>query len=118
MKLAESIGTNPVVVRRIAGQLSRAGLIAVQRGPGGATLARPATAISMRDVWRAIHPEHESMVRVHDGTNPSCQIGRQVPALLRARLDVAEQVMLADFAQTSLAELLSQTGMSPSPAAG
>jgi DNA-binding IscR family transcriptional regulator len=108
MRLAQSIGTNPVVVRRIAGLLSRAGLIVVQRGPGGATLARPAEAITLRDVWRAIHPEREKMVRVHDATSSSCPIGRRVPALLRARLDAAEVTMLEDLARTNLAELLNQ----------
>lgn len=105
-RLAWSIGTNPVVVRRIAGQLSRAGLIAVQRGPGGASLARPAAQITLRDVWRAIHPEKEKLIGVHKRTNAECAVGRQVPDLLRHRFDQAERAMLADFAGTTLADLV------------
>jgi DNA-binding IscR family transcriptional regulator len=104
-RLAWSIGTNPVVVRRIAGQLSRAGLLTVQRGPGGASLARPATQITLRDVWRAIHPEKEKLLGIHKKTNAECPIGRQVPGLLRARFDRAEAVLLNDFAATTLAQL-------------
>ncbi|WP_165943400.1 Rrf2 family transcriptional regulator [Roseicella aquatilis] len=104
-RLAWSIGTNPVVVRRIAGQLSRAGLISVQRGPGGATLSRPASQITLRDVWRAIHPEKDSMIGVHSKTNGECGVGRKIPDLLRRRFDQAEAAMLADFAETTLAEL-------------
>ncbi|WP_187830382.1 Rrf2 family transcriptional regulator [Siccirubricoccus phaeus] len=107
-RMAWSIGTNPVVVRRIAGQLSRAGLITVQRGPGGATLSRPAEQITLRDVWRAIHPERETMIRVHGRTNPACPIGSQVPALLRSRFEEAEQVMLAHLGGISLADLAAQ----------
>ncbi|MCO6414678.1 Rrf2 family transcriptional regulator [Siccirubricoccus sp. KC 17139] len=107
-RMAWSIGTNPVVVRRIAGQLSRAGLISVQRGPGGASLSRPAEQITLRDVWRAIHPERETMIRVHGRTNAACPIGAQVPALLRHRFDQAEQVMLEHFGATTLAELSAQ----------
>src|SRR5918998_1571726 len=92
-RLAWSIGTNPVVVRRIAGQLSRAGLITVQRGPGGASLSRPAAQITLRDVWRAIHPEKEKLIRVHPRTNKADPIGRQVPEMLRARFDAAEAVV-------------------------
>jgi len=104
-RLAWSIGTNPVVVRRIAGQLSRAGLISVQRGPGGASLARPATQITLRDVWRAIHPEKEKLLGVHKKTNAECPIGRQVPDLLRRRFDQAEVSLLTDFSSTTIAEL-------------
>ena len=104
-RLAWSIGTNPVVVRRIAGQLSRAGLIAVQRGPGGAALARPAAQITLRDVWRAIHPEKERLIGVHRKTNPDCAVGRQVPDLLNARFERAETALLADLATTTIAAL-------------
>jgi DNA-binding IscR family transcriptional regulator len=104
-RLAWSIGTNPVVVRRIAGQLSRAGLISVQRGPGGASLSRPATQITLRDVWRAIHPEKEKLLGVHKKTNAECPIGRQVPDLLRNRFDQAEVALLTDFGRTTIAQL-------------
>ncbi len=54
-RLALIVNTNPVVVRRIAGQLARAGLIRVHRGPGGADLARPPEEITLDDVWRAVN---------------------------------------------------------------
>jgi DNA-binding IscR family transcriptional regulator len=104
-RLAWSIGTNPVVVRRIAGQLSRAGLISVQRGPGGASLSRPASQITLRDVWRAIHPEKEKLLGVHRKTNGECPVGRKVPELLRRRFDEAEVALLNDFDTTTIAQL-------------
>ncbi|RAI59456.1 Rrf2 family transcriptional regulator [Roseicella frigidaeris] len=104
-RLAWSIGTNPVVVRRIAGQLSRAGLISVQRGPGGASLSRPASQITLRDVWRAIHPEKEKLLGIHQKTNAECPVGRHVPALLRQRFDAAEMVLLQDLDTTTIAQL-------------
>ncbi len=108
LRLAASIGTNPVVVRRIAGQLSRAGLITVQRGPGGASLSRPAEAISLRDVWRAIHPGAEAMLRVHRSSPKACPLGQRIPPLLRRRFDQAEAAMLADLDRTSLADLVAE----------
>ncbi|WP_431271330.1 Rrf2 family transcriptional regulator [Dankookia sp. P2] len=109
-RLAWSIGTNPVVVRRIAGQLSRAGLIAVQRGPGGASLSRPATQITLRDVWRAIHPEKEKLLGIHKKTNAECTVGRMVPKLLRQRFDQAETALMADFSKTTIAQLAAGLG--------
>jgi DNA-binding IscR family transcriptional regulator len=105
-RLAGSIGTNPVVVRRISGMLARAGLITVQRGPGGASLARPAESITLRDVWRAIHPEKEALLRVHGRTNPACALGRQIPEVLRRRFDQAEAALLEDLSRTTLADLV------------
>lgn len=105
-RLAWSIGTNPVVVRRLSGLLARAGLITVQRGPGGASLSRPASAISLRDVWRAIHPEHDKVLRVHARTNQACAVGERLPGVLRTRFAQAEAALLGDLASTTLAELV------------
>src|ERR687894_472815 len=105
-RLAWSIGTNPVVVRRLSGLLARAGLITVQRGPGGASLARPASSISLRDVWRAIHPERERVLRVHARTNAACPVGARLPATLRARFEAAEAALLGDLASSTLADLM------------
>ena len=107
-RMALSIGTNPVVVRRIAGQLARAGLISVQRGPGGATLARPASEMTLKDVWRAIHPEKDRLIKVHPRTNRQDPIGAQMPDLLRRRFDAAEDRLLDDLADTTVAALYQQ----------
>jgi DNA-binding IscR family transcriptional regulator len=107
-RMAQSIGTNPVVVRRIAGNLARAGLISVQRGPGGARLARPAAEITLGDVWRAIHPEREKLIRVHPRTNPQDPVGRAMPGLLRTRFDAAERSLLDNLACTTVSDLAAQ----------
>lgn len=104
-RMAQSIGTNPVVVRRIAGLLSRAGLLSVQRGPGGASLARPAASITLREVWGAVHPAKDPLIRVHPRTNQADALGRAVPDLLRTRFRQAEAAMLEDLDGTTLAEL-------------
>lgn len=110
-RMALSIGTNPVVVRRIAGHLARARLIVVQRGPGGASLAKPPEQITLREVWRAIHPEKDVLIRVHPRTNRKDPIGAKVPGMLRARFDVAEQTMLNDLAGTTVADLIGQMAL-------
>ncbi len=112
-RMALSIGTNPVVVRRIAGHLARAGLISVQRGPGGASLARPANEITLKEVWRAIHPEKDRLIKVHPRTNKADPVGRQMPDMLRGRFDAAETVMLDNFAASTVADLIAQLKLEP-----
>ena len=53
--IAGSVNTNPVVIRRLLSVLNKAGLTTGRLGAGGgATLARPATAITLLDVHRAV----------------------------------------------------------------
>ena len=51
--LASSINTNPVIIRRILGQLSKAGLVRVMRGTGGIEITRPLRDITFLDVYKA-----------------------------------------------------------------
>lgn len=92
----------------------RAGLVTVQRGPGGASLARPAETITLREVWAAVHPGGQPLLRVHGRTSQEDAVGRQVPNLLRGRFDQAEAALLGNLASTSLAELAQ--GLRPDPA--
>jgi Rrf2 family protein len=53
--LASSIDVNPVTVRRVISELSTAGLVDTQTGPGGgAMLARPASRITIQDIYEAL----------------------------------------------------------------
>ena len=63
--MAASIGTNPVIVRKILQQLKAAGLIEVARGTGGVTITRPLeeklSEITLADVKKdiAVYTEEE-----------------------------------------------------------
>ena len=105
-RLAESVGTNPVVIRRLAGQLARAGLIRIRRGPGGAELARPADSITLAEVWRAMRRNALPLLPLHQGTGRGGDaVALAVPALLRGVFDEAEAAMEARLAASTLAEL-------------
>lgn len=52
--LAGSTNVNPVMIRKILGQLKGAGLIEVARGTGGATVTRPLGEITFLDIYRAV----------------------------------------------------------------
>lgn len=106
--LAQTVNTNPVVVRRILGDLNRAGLIHAERGKnGGFTLARPPKQISLLDIYRAVMDEQELMSLHENPENRKCPVSCKVRGTLAAYLQKAqsvyerelEKVMLADIEQ-------------------
>jgi Rrf2 family protein len=105
--LARSVNTNPVVVRRITGQLARAGLIRVRRGPGGAELARAPADISLGDVWRAMQAgATRPLLPLHAAPDQRCLVGREIHSLLGAAFREAEQSMEQGLRRTTLESLV------------
>ena len=92
--LASSINTNPVIIRRILSQLSRAGLIRVARGTGGIEISRPLKDITFLDVYRAVEPiEDGRLFHFHENPNPACPVGRNIQALLDGKLESIQSAM-------------------------
>lgn len=112
LRIARSVNTNPVVVRRIAGQLARAGLIRVRRGPGGAELARSSTEISLADVWGAVNGAGRRLLPIHTRSDPACPVGGRVREVLDPAFGAAEDALQEVLARTKLDSLV--RGLSPS----
>ncbi|MBR3225466.1 MAG: Rrf2 family transcriptional regulator [Atopobiaceae bacterium] len=106
--LAGSVGVNPVVVRNVLGQLKAAGIVSVEPGVGGASLAREPERISLLDVFRAVEGQ-EGLFRLHDNPNPACPVGRNVHAVLGKSLAAVDDAMEAQLAATTLRELMDAT---------
>ena len=92
--LASSINTNPVIIRRILSQLSKAALIRVMRGTGGIEITRPLRDITFLDVYKAVEPIEDGMLfHFHENPDPACPVGRNIHALLDGKLQCIQQAM-------------------------
>jgi len=64
-QIAHSVNASPSFVRRILAKLSKAGLVHATAGKNGCCqLARPATAISLQDIYKAVGPL--KLFAIHD----------------------------------------------------
>lgn len=108
--LAGSIGTNPVIIRKILTQLQGAGLITVARGTGGIEPTKRLSEISFYDVYQAIEPvEGGELFRFHENPSPQCPVGKNIHVLLDDKLKDIQTAMEEKMKKYTMADL--RTGM-------
>jgi Rrf2 family protein len=105
-EIADSLASNPVLVRRILGGLRDAGLVWSTEGRGGGwTLARPAREITLRDAYQAVE-EGPVLSRLAHPPSDACEVGRHMQDLLDTEFREAERAMEDRLARTTVADLL------------
>lgn len=109
-RMAGSVNTNPVVIRRILGQLKKAGLVEVRAAAGGTYLRRAPAAITLLDVYRAVEVVEGDLFSVHDKPNPQCPVGRNIQAALDDTLRRAQAALEQQLAGVSVAQVAAGMG--------
>lgn len=103
--VAESVHTNPVVIRRLMTELERASLVRSVAGrSGGFELNRDPALITLADVYFAV--EDENVFRMHK-TDPKshCPVAAQLGQILSAPLRAAECALHTSLAKTSIRDV-------------
>ncbi len=105
-RIAASVNTNPVVVRRIVGALRNAGMVSVQPGVGGgAVLARRPDDITQLDVYRAVEDGAE-LFSVHaQPPSRDCNVGANIVEVLQGVFVRAHAAMEGVLAGVTVAEV-------------
>ena len=104
--LAGSVGTNPVIIRRILSQLQNAGLITVEPGVGGASLAKDPKDISLLDIYNAVEKREDMIFHFHENPNGDCPVGGRIHAVLDGELERVTACMEAQLERTKLSDLI------------
>lgn len=106
--IAKSANTNPAVIRRLLCLLGRAGLTSARLGAGGGTcLARPASAITLLDVYRAV--DRGELFPMHHGQpDPECPVGRQIQGVLEQSTHEAQRALEAALAGRTIAAIMEE----------
>ena len=104
--MAASIGTNPVIVRKLLQQLKAAGLIEVSRGTGGVTVTKPLDEITFLDVYKAVEcTPDEQLFHFHENPNQKCPVGKNIHHVLDDRLNQVQKAMEDKLATVTLADV-------------
>ena len=104
--IAASVGTNPVIIRKLLVQLKAAGLIQVKRGTGGTALEKPIADISLYDVYHAVDcVGGDSLFHFHEHPCPQCPVGKTIHAGLDDRLHQVQDAMEDKMRSISLADV-------------
>ena len=81
--LAESTGSNPVVIRNILSALKKAGIITVRRGTGGAELCTDPSQITLYQIYSALEPNGvTSMIGIHPCQERPCPVAKNIRRVL------------------------------------
>ncbi len=104
--IAQSCGTNPVVIRRIIGLLTKSGLVIVKKGTGGgARLTRGPEYITLGEIYDALEEGALFDVPQFEAEHP-CPLAKVVRPVLADVLNDAEREMKHYLCERSLAEVI------------
>lgn len=105
-EIADSLASNPVLVRRILGSLRDAGLVWSTEGRGGGwSLARAPREITLYDAYTAVETGPILSRHAHPPSD-ACEVGRNMQALLEVEFRDAERVMEERLGRTTIAHLV------------
>jgi Rrf2 family protein len=104
--LADSLNTNPVVVRRILADLQKAGLLETHTGrSGGARLARKAKDITLYEVYAAVD-EGELFAYNPNDPNKKCPLSCEMKSVLEPIFATVQASLATSLKDVRLSEVV------------
>ena len=108
-RLAESTGSNPVVIRNILSALKKAGLITVPRGTGGAELCKDPSQITLYQIYTALEPNGvTSMIGIHPCQGRQCPVAQNIRKVLEHPYHNIEDAVKEAMEQATLQSMLEE----------
>ena len=105
-QVAESVNTNPVVIRRMLCELAEAGLVISQTGSlGGSRLAHNPAETTLLDVYKAL--ECQGVFSLHrQPPSPDCPVGVNIETVLGDVLQEVDSAVEQVLAQISINDVV------------
>ncbi len=103
--VADSIQTNPVVVRRMTSALKKAGLLKSVKGNRGLILTKEPKDISFLEILKAVDPSNELFI-VHQNPNPACLLGQNLVCVLACMFDEIQKNTEQELSKQNIQQVL------------
>lgn len=108
--LSTSVNVNPVIIRKILSSLKKSGLIDVQRGTGGTTIAKPLDQITLYDIYQSVECiENGELFHFHEKPNMNCPVGKNIHNILDDKLLRVQKAMENELSAITLNEIIKDT---------
>lgn len=108
--LASSVNVNPVIIRNILSQLKAAHLVKVQRGSGGASLAKKPEDITFLDIYNAVECiDNGELFHFHENPSQQCPVGRNIHHVLDDKLKQVQNALENELQKITLADVIKDT---------
>ncbi len=107
-QVADSVNTNPVVIRRILCELAESKLVVSQSGSmGGSKLARQPEQITLLDIYQAV--ENRGVFSLHrHPPNRDCPVGVNIGTVLNEVLDEVDSAVERVLANITIKDVVSR----------
>jgi len=104
-EIADSVATNPVVIRRLLAQLTRAGIVESSHGAkGGFRMSRPAGKVTLYDVYRAV--EEGGFFALPEKKNEKCPVACRMKEILDGVFARVESKVVPEMKRETLADVV------------
>ena len=108
-QIADSVNTNPVVIRRLMTKLKEAEFIDVSQGNSGIELIKPLSDITLFDIYKAVEVVVEKeLFQIHENTNIKCVVGANIQMVLEVILENAQAAMEGVLKNVTLENIVSK----------
>lgn len=105
--LAQSTGSNPVVIRNILSAMKKAGLITVPRGTGGAELCADPSQITLYQIYSALEPEGvTSIIGIHPCDGRPCPVAKNIRKVLETPYHKIEDAVKEAMEEITLQSMI------------
>ena len=105
-RLAGSVNTNPVIIRRLLLSLKRARLIETRKGAGaGSRLSRSPKRINLADIYRAVE-DSPAFATPQRKPNAACPVGSCIRETLHRIFTSAQDALLQNLEKATLAGVI------------
>lgn len=107
--LAQSVGSNPVVIRNILSALKKAGLITVPRGTGGAELCVDPAQITLQQIYAALEPSGmPCLIKIHPCQDRPCPVAQNIHRVLEPAYHRIEDSIRQTMEQITLESMIEE----------